>query len=463
MTQWFSRPALVACAIAFGSLGCAGIVNEPNSPSVSGGGGASAGGSFTPPATGAGGSVGPGSTGGTSGSGSGGSASGTGGSVVAQGGAGGANAGAGGANGGASDGGTGMVPESASVDPGSEGDGIRQIGPGFRAAPETMMNASVPQGRVINFTIPAGSSKIYPRAPGRRVDVYVPTQYKMGTPAPVMVAQDRQFYGFTGLLQNTLNNLIAANKVPVMIAVIADNGGGDAVGSERGLEYDTVSGLYATFVNDELLPAVEAATQAQLPMQAVTFTKDPEGRGALGGSSSGAAAFSMVWWRPDLFRKALMYSATLVNQVPRDSPFPHGAWVYHDVDPYDAAKPNGLVVQHCEAMEPKYSGMVQPCDTPLSKTACEAVTGCRWNTKDNKPIRVWHASGTNDLGAGQGPGSYRNFHLGNQRLAAALQARGYHFHYDAAMGGGHVDSGVTRQTIAEALIWLWRGYRPSGQ
>jgi enterochelin esterase-like enzyme len=248
-----------------------------------------------------------------------------------------------------------------------------------------------------------------------------------------------------------------------MVAVIVDNGGGDSVGSERGLEYDTVSGLYATWVDTELLPAVEAATKAQLPTQAVTITKDPEGRGTLGGSSSGAAAFSMAWWRPDLFRRVLTYSATLVNQVPGGSPFPHGAWIYHDVDPYNAAMPNGLVVQHCEATTPKYSGMVQPCDTPLSKAACEAVSGCQWNTMVNKPIRVWHASGTNDLGAGGSPSSYRNFDLANQRLAAALQLRGYHFHYDHAMGGGHVDGGVTKQTIAEALTWLWRGYKPSGQ
>ena len=33
-----------------------------------------------------------------------------------------------------------------------------------------------------------------------------------------------------------------------MIAISIGNGGGDAQGSERGLEYDTMSGRYAEFV-----------------------------------------------------------------------------------------------------------------------------------------------------------------------------------------------------------------------
>jgi hypothetical protein len=76
----------------------------------------------------------------------------------------------------------------------------------------------------------------------------------------------------------------------------------------------------------------------------------------------------------------------------------------------------------------------------------------------NRPIRIWHESGTNDLGAGGSPSTYRNFDLANQRMAASFKQRGYHYHYDHAIGAGHTDGGVMRQTVAEALIWLWRGY-----
>ncbi|HET6281722.1 MAG TPA: alpha/beta hydrolase-fold protein, partial [Polyangia bacterium] len=315
-----------------------------------------------------------------------------------------------------SDGASGVGYDSSAADPGTEGDGIFMIAGPYRGAPEFNRQAGAPQGKVIRFSI--ASSMIFPRASNRQVAVYVPAQYKTGTPAAVMVFQDgTNFYGFDSAVPIVLDNLIAKGSVPPIVGVFASNGGGDSVGSERGLEYDTVSGLYAEWADKELLPRVEMETKAQLPAQAVTFTKDPEGRGTMGGSSGGAASFSMAWWRPDLFRRVITFSGTYVAQVPASSPFPHGAWIYHDVDPYSADMPNGLIVQHCEsAAGPKKTSAVEPCDTPLSKTACEAVTGCAWNTTRNKPIRVWHQSGSNDLGAGGQPSSYRNFNLANQRM-----------------------------------------------
>jgi enterochelin esterase-like enzyme len=274
-----------------------------------------------------------------------------------------------------------------------------------------------------------------------------------------MVFQDgTDFFGFDGSIPAVLDNLIAQKKLPPLVGVFAGNGGGDYIGSERGLEYDTVSGLYAEWVDKELLPRAEQETQKQLPAQAVTFTKDPEGRAAMGGSSGGAASFSMAWWRPDLFRKVIAFSGTFVNQVPENSPFPHGAWIYHDVDPYQADAPNGLIMAHCESRTPKTSSKVEACDTPRSQGSCEAVDGCAWSATQNKPLRVWLEAGSNDLGASDGPGSYRNFHLANQRMAALLAKRGYHFHFDDCKGAGHVDQKPLRQTLPAALTWLWRGY-----
>jgi hypothetical protein len=204
---------------------------------------------------------------------------------------------------------------------------------------------------------------------------------------------------------------------------------------------------------------MEVKMQANIDLK---LTDNPDGRGTMGGSSGGACAVSMVWWRPDLFRRALTYSATLVTQVPAGSPFPHGAWIYHDVDPYDMTKPNGLVIQHCEpkgGFRGQAGGKVGPCDPPLTQTACEAVAaGCQWNTKVNRPVRIWLESGTGDLGSGGAPSSYRNFDLANQRMAAAMKARGYHYHYDHALSAGHVDGKVVNQTLGEAMQWVWRGY-----
>ena len=99
--------------------------------------------------------------------------------------------------------------------------------------------------------------------------------------------------------------------------------GSDAQGSQRGLEYDTCSGLFAEFIDTEVVPFVSAEC-------AIRLTSDPNGRAAVGGSSGGCAAFSMAWYRPDLFRRVLVYSATLTNQqYPYSPELPRGHWELH--------------------------------------------------------------------------------------------------------------------------------------
>ena len=146
-------------------------------------------------------------------------------------------------------------------------DGNFIIGPTHPPAPEMTKNDAVPQGAVCIFTMSSADSKIYPgiaRDAGtfgtpdpndpanlivttshpapytRRVAVYVPKQYVPGTAAPFIVGAD----GPDMLLFTALDNLIAEKKVPVMIGISVGNGSGDAQGSERGLECDTMSGVY---------------------------------------------------------------------------------------------------------------------------------------------------------------------------------------------------------------------------
>jgi enterochelin esterase-like enzyme len=152
------------------------------------------------------------------------------------------------------------------------------------------------------------------------VAVYVPKQYVPGTEAPFIVGAD----GPDPSVFTKLDNLIAEKRVPVMVAISIGNGGGDARGSERGLEYDTMSGLYADFVEQEVLPLVEKRCSVKL-------TRDPEGRATLGCSSGGAAAMAMAWYRTDLYHRVISYSGTFVyQQWPYNPKTPHGAWDFHE-------------------------------------------------------------------------------------------------------------------------------------
>ena len=108
-------------------------------------------------------------------------------------------------------------------------------------------------------------------------------------------------------LFNTIDSLVAQRRIPPIIAVRIAAGGQDAQGSERGREYDTVSGAYAEWIEHEVLPLVEKNSGAKL-------TKDPDGRATIGISSSGVAAFTMACFHPELYRRVLAYSPTIVNQ-----------------------------------------------------------------------------------------------------------------------------------------------------
>jgi len=79
-------------------------------------------------------------------------------------------------------------------------------------------------GRPIRATGQAAGADKPPGAWTRKVTVYVPAGYVAGTEAPFIVGAD----GPDRLLFTVLDNLIAAKKVPAMVAISIQNGGGDA-------------------------------------------------------------------------------------------------------------------------------------------------------------------------------------------------------------------------------------------
>jgi len=319
------------------------------------------------------------------------------------------------------------LPDGAVPPPDVNGNFI--IGPTH--PPASGITATELQGTVYNFTIESKDSRIYPgiaREPctsgtpdpsdpaklivttshpapyTRKVAVYVPKQYVPGSAAPFIVGAD----GPDVLLFAALDSLIAAKRVPTMIAISIGNGSGDAQGSQRGLEYDTMSGRYAEFVQTEILPLVEKRYD-------VTLTKDPDGRATMGTSSGCAAAFSMAWYHPEWYHRVLCYSGTFINQQwPSNPDTPHGAWEYHE---------------HLIPNSPA------------------------------KPIRMWMEVGDKDL---FNPNAMRDgmhdWVVASENMARVLAAKGYQYQFVFARNAVHGDRPTKQQTLPEALEWLWQGH-----
>ena len=228
---------------------------------------------------------------------------------------------------------------------GTKGNGNFIIGPDYKVDPD-LTDKGNPKGRAFQFSMALADSRIYrgddktldPRKPvrkERKIFVYVPAAYKDGTKAPIQVIHDgpAQFK----LVSNALDNLTISKdpdrKLPAFVVIAVENGGDDSYGSQRGLEYDTMSDRLARFVNDEVLPAVLSNAEIRAAYPQIAFTDDPWGKGVMGCSSGGAAALAMGWFRPDLFRRLITYSGTFVDQQDDDAAeeaeYPLGAWEYH--------------------------------------------------------------------------------------------------------------------------------------
>ena len=142
----------------------------------------------------------------------------------------------------------------------------------------------------------------------RSVAVYIPAQYVAGTPAPFIVVQDGYNPKYRYYVPTALDNLIHQKKVPVMLAgVLVHNGGGDGPGSQRGLEYDTVSDTYTMFIETEVLPRIERDYKVQV-YQGSRRSRDDGRQLGRGG------ALTMAWLHPELYRRVLSYSGTFVDQ-----------------------------------------------------------------------------------------------------------------------------------------------------
>lgn len=320
-------------------------------------------------------------------------------------------------------------------------DGNVQIGPDYAIDPD-LTDQGNPQGQSFKFYLALADSKFFrgddktldpakPVREKRRIDVYIPAGYSDTAPAPFLVIHDGP--GQMKLVRNALDNLsgnqdrpsgpgASLRRLPAFVVIAVQNGGNDGKGSQRGLEYDTMSERLARFIDQEVLSAVENQPEIRAAFPNFKLTKDPWGRAVMGCSSGGAAAMAMGWFRPDLFRRIITYSGTFVDQQDDDAAeeadFPLGAWEYH-------------------------SSMKLIANSP------------------KKPLRIFTHVSEHDLRAQDAEETYHNWVMANHRMAAELKAKGYEYRFVYSLGTRHCDRKVFESTLADTLVWMWQGYSPA--
>jgi enterochelin esterase family protein len=266
----------------------------------------------------------------------------------------------------------------------------------YSLGPDSQEQAGVPKGTIEEFAWK--ESKIYPGTE-RQVWIYLPPGFDKEKEYPLIVFQDGG--GAVGpkggfRVSVVLDNLIHKGDVPAMVGLFVNPGTvppavpGGKSRSTRSYEYDTPDGVYAKFLIDEMLP--EVARRAKI-------SPNPDLHAIVGVSSGGICAFSVAWFRPDVFRKVITGIGSFTN-------IRAGNW-------FPAA---------------------------IRKT-------------ERKPIRVFLQEGEKDLDNVHG-----NWPLSNHDMVAALAFAGYD--HKAVFGteghsGKHLGS-----ILPDALRWLWRKDEP---
>ena len=227
--------------------------------------------------------------------------------------------------------------------------------------------------------------------------VYIPDKYDGKRPAALYV-------GLDGVLCNApqvMDSLIAAGKMPCTIGVFLQPGlikdaEGTVLRYNRCYEFDSTTGLFARFLETELLPAVEQMTTSG--GKPIRLSRRPQDRMIFGLSSGGIAAFNAAWHRPDLFSKVFTGVGTFV------------------------AMRGGNDMQ----------ALVRKTE-PL-------------------PLRIFIQDGSNDA---WNP-LFGHWYEGNQMLASALKFAGYDVQCDWSDGGHNVKRST--EIFPQVMEWMWRDW-----
>lgn len=268
-----------------------------------------------------------------------------------------------------------------------------------------------------------------PKPYRRQLRVYVPKDLDRTVPAAFLLVNDgityenfasyvpwlRLFcncFGFAGSIMDAVSiigvvdMLVREGRIQPTVCIALEHGGAGAWGGQRGLEYDTVSGRFAEFVEAEVLPFVARECD-------ITLTSDPNLRAVMGFSSGASAALSMAWFRTDLYRRVLAYSISTTSlQYPFNAATPLGAWDFHSGQE-----------------------LIKKGDF-------------------RRGLRVALYTMEYDFGFHLPESTYFNWSAASHRTAKALKESGYSCRHIFCRDAVHVDPRVVAQTLPEALEWL---------
>ena len=239
-------------------------------------------------------------------------------------------------------------------------------------------------------------SDIYPGTV-HTFQVYVPDKYDGKRPAALYIGLD----GVLCRAPEVMDSLITAGKMPCAIGVFLQPGlirdaEGTVLRYNRCYEFDSTTGLFASFLESEVLPAVEQMTTPR--GKPIRLSRRPQDRIIFGLSSGGIAAFNAAWHRPDLFGKVFTGVGTFV------------------------AMRGGNDLQ----------ALVRKTE-PL-------------------PLRIYVQDGSNDA---WNP-LFGHWYEGNQMLASALQFAGYDVQCDWSDGGHNVKRAT--EIFAQVMEWMWHDW-----
>lgn len=239
-------------------------------------------------------------------------------------------------------------------------------------------------------------SAIYPGTE-HAYQVYVPEQYT-GKQAACL------YVGLDGVLcdaPRVLDSLIAAGKMPVTIGVflqpgVVKNARGEVVRYNRSYEFDSPTAVFATFLDREVLPAIEGTVTPD--GRVIKLSGRAQDRAIFGLSSGGIAAFTAAWHRPWQWGRVFSGVGTFV-------------------------------------------GMRGGNDLPKMVRKTEP-----------KPIKVFLQDGTADAWNAL----FGHWYEGNRMLASALDFAGYDVKCDWSDCGHNVTRAT--QIFASVMTWLWQDW-----